>query len=286
MYKWTQSKLSYDRRQVYFEVEFEGAHVNKRTVGDLYITKARDGVQMLALNELNAQVVMYGMPRNERLILPYLGPYPTAGIGRIRDVDTYFMLNQNLTALFEVDGKSRDLPASHAYCLEHFAVKPSLRAVLLLKVLLRGRDFARIAIVAVLYLLREGVPAVADAVAFGTRPLDAADAIPLAVAHVLRSLPPVPLGPRHPRSRLWASPWTSDQRPYIVLPAAAQAGGGDDDDVAAGGDRGAAAGGGAALRRGGRRRRGVISQPDLVVDLWRIYRGVEILAESEADSFS
>ncbi len=29
VYKWIQSKLSYNRPQVYFEVEFEGVHVNE-----------------------------------------------------------------------------------------------------------------------------------------------------------------------------------------------------------------------------------------------------------------
>ncbi len=58
VHKWI-SSWSYERRKVYFEIEFDGANVEERTVGDLYITKARDGVQSLALEKLNQQILKY-----------------------------------------------------------------------------------------------------------------------------------------------------------------------------------------------------------------------------------
>jgi hypothetical protein len=316
--KWIKSSLSYKRRQVYFEVEFDGANVDQRTVGDLYITKARDGVQWLAKTELDGQVLRFkekiqkkGLLSNSRnrsewlsncWLRANLGAGTISGIGRIRDVDTRLTMNQSLIALFEVDGRSRDLPASHAYCLEHFAVNPSLRAVLLLKILRCDQDFARIAIVAVLYLRRAAGPAVADAVAFGTRPLDAADAIPREVARALRSLPPVPPGPRRPHSSLWASPWTPGQRPCILLPAADLFGGqapaaapppppsAPPPPSGSAPTQPSAApppplppGGPAGRRAAGRRKGGAASPMDLVVDLWPIFRNVDVYALLNAD---
>jgi hypothetical protein len=271
VYKWTKSSLRYERRQVYFEVEFNGEKINKRTVGDLYITKARDGIQALAMSRLNDQSLSF-MMQNRRFFTTYTGGDILSGIGRIREVDSYLGLNQTVIGIFEADCKSRDLPAAHAYCLEHFVAQPNLRSVLLLKIFLRGRDYARMAVVAVLYLRRASGPTVADAVAFGTRPLDAADAVPGPVARVLRSLPPIQPGPRGPGLRQCANPWTAAQQPHITVPAA---------DLFGRGGAGGAPGGAAAAPRAARRKGSADRPTDFVVDLWPIFMEVNNLAHLE-----
>jgi hypothetical protein len=214
VYKWMKSSLSKERRWVYFEVEYNGDRVNKRSVGDLYIIKNRDYLQQLALDRLNLLIIHY-MEQNGDFFTTCPGCESIDGHNRIRDVDTFLWFNEEVIAIFEVDCKSRSLPFAHAYCLEHFVVTPSLRAVLLIKVFLRGQDYRRIALVAVLYLRGASGPAVADAVSFGTRSLDAADVIPREVARKLRSLPTTRSGPPGHQRR----PWTPAQRPYITVPA-------------------------------------------------------------------
>lgn len=274
--KWINSDVRFDRRQVFFEIEFKGEEINKSTIGDLYITRARDGVQSVVMNRLNAQTINF-MMQNKCFFTTCTGGDILTMTGRMRDVDSYINLNQTVIAIFEADCRSRDLPAAHTYCLEHFAAGPTLRAVLLLKVFLRGRDYNCIAAVAVLYLRRPDGPAVADAVAFGHRPLDAADAVPDAVARALRALPPVQPGPRGV-PRLRANPWTADERPYVTVPAADLFG----REGTGGAPPGGALPSGAVAPRPGRRRKGSAAAPtDLVVDLWPIFLEVINLAHIE-----
>jgi hypothetical protein len=214
--KWIKSRISQDRRWVYFEVEYSEENVTTKWVGDLYIVKARDYLQQLALNILNLLAYQH-MEENEGFFATCSGGDTVDGPGRIRDIDSYLWFNQAVVAIFEADCRCRSLPSAHAYCLEHFAITPSLRAVLLLKIFARGRDHRRIAMVAAVYLRGAAGPAVTDAVAFGTRSLDAADAVPRDIARVLRRLPPARSGPPGGQRR----PWTPAQRPYVTVPAAA-----------------------------------------------------------------
>jgi hypothetical protein len=214
--KWIKSSINSNRRHIYFEVEFNGERVSTQTVGDLYIIKARDFVQQAAVTSFNYELNMFMENYWARNFTVCAYGDSVSGRGRVRDIDTFVWRNRDVIAILEADCKSRSLPAAHTFCLEHFAVLPSLRFVILLKVFLRGQDYTRIAAVAVLYLRRPAGPAVADAVSFGTRALDAADTIPGEVARALRSLPPARSG-RPVRRR---NPWTPAQRPHITVPAA------------------------------------------------------------------
>ena len=201
---------------MYFEVEFKG-RVSKRSIGDLYIIKARDYVQQLAVTSLTALVGCFMTKYWERKIVTCSGGGGcVGGRGRFRSVDIYVCKDNEEIAVFEVDCKCRSLPSAHTYCIEHFAAAPGLRFVLLLKIFLRGGDYKRIAVVAVLYLRGASGPAVADAVSFGTRSLEDSDAVPDEVARVLRSLPPAQSGPPG-KQRM---PWTPAQQPHITVPAA------------------------------------------------------------------